>query len=311
VLGLIRADGFLDGRMPLDLGAARAAVAGLGEKLGLTPEQTAAGILKVNNAAAANLIRQRTIQQGLDPRDFAIYAFGGAGPVHAFGFARELGVRTVVIPLGNGASTLSAFGIAASDVTLLFDEACEHHLPLDTGALACRLEALDARAEAAARDQGLESDRLVVERIGFLRYRGQYFQSLALPLPDLDEPDFNAALRERFNREYVRLYGEGALVMLQDVELFSLRARVTLPLNTRPQPVEARGAGPDARPPRPVFWPEEMRWTDTAVWNGETLRPGDEIVGPAILELAHTTVAVAAGQRLRADDLGNFLLELP
>ena len=103
VLGLVRADGFLDGRMPLDAAAARAAVARLGERLGLDVERTAAGILQVNNAAAANLIRQRTIQQGLDPRDFAIYAFGGAGPVHAFGFADELGVKTVVIPLGNGA----------------------------------------------------------------------------------------------------------------------------------------------------------------------------------------------------------------
>jgi N-methylhydantoinase A len=311
VLGLIRADGFLDGRMPLDAAGARAAVASLGEKLGLTPEQAAAGILKVNNAAAANLIRQRTIQQGLDPRDFAIYAFGGAGPVHAFGYAQELGVKTVVIPLGNGASTLSAFGIAASGVTLLFDEACEFHLPLDVGDLARRIEGLDARAQAAAREQGLPAERLVIERIGFVRYRGQYFQSLALPLPGLDEPDFNAALRERFNREYVRLYGEGALVTLQDVELFSLRARLTLPLDTRPQPTEVRSEGPQALPARGVFWPDEMAWTETAVWSGETLRPGDEIAGPAIVELAHTTVAVAAGQRLRADDLGNFLLELP
>jgi N-methylhydantoinase A len=311
VLGLIRADGFLDGRMPLDAAGARAAIAELGDKIGLSVEQAAAGILKINNAAAANLIRQRTIQQGLDPRDFTIYAFGGAGPVHAWGFAHELGVNTVVIPLGNGASTLSAYGIAASDMLLFFDQACEFNLPFDPAALRRTLGELEARALASARDQGLDPAQLVVERIGFLRYRGQFFQSLALPLPDIASADFNATLRARFNAEYARLYGEGALVMLQNVELFSLRVRVTLPLNTQPEPLQ--GAGGAARPEetRPVFWPTVMDWVDTAVWRGPDLRPGDMVQGPAVIELRHTTVAVAPGQTLEADATGNLVLLLP
>jgi N-methylhydantoinase A len=311
VLGLIRADGFLDGRMPLDAAGARAAIAELGEQLGLSPERTAAGILQVNNAAAANLIRQRTIQQGLDPRDFAIYAFGGAGPVHAWGYAQELGVKTVVIPLGNGASTLSAFGIAASDVVLFFDDACEFHLPLDAAALNGALKALEARALDAARVQGLDPAALVTERIGFLRYRGQYFQSLALPLPDADAADFNDALRQMFNAEYARLHGEGALVMLQDVELFSLRVRLTLPLAARTGSGTPPGDSPRARSRRPVFWPGGTDWVDTDVWDGAQLRPGDVVPGPAIIELAHTTVAVAPGQSLAADRLGNLVLTLP
>jgi len=311
VLGLIRADGFLDGRMPLDAAGAHAVIADLGEALGLSVEQTAAGILRVNNAAAANLIRQRTIQQGLDPRDFTIYAFGGAGPVHAWGFAQELGVKTVVIPLGNGASTLSAFGIAASDMSLFFDQACEFNLPLETTAFRQTLGELDARALAAARDQGLDPAGLTVERIGFLRYRGQFFQSLALPLPDAAEPDFNSALRARFNAEYARLYGEGALVMLQNVELFGLRVRVTLPLHARTEPMDVAGEPPRPDGTRRVFWPPLMDWAETTVWSGQRLRPGDEIEGPAIIELAHTTVAVAPGQALRADAMGHFLLVLP
>jgi N-methylhydantoinase A len=311
VLGLVRADGFLDGRMPLDAAGARATIAALGERLGLSPEHTAAGILRVNNAAAANLIRQRTIQQGLDPRDFILYAFGGAGPVHAWGFAQELGVRTVVIPLGNGASTLSAFGIAASDMQLFFDEACEFHLPLKTDLLQQALGRLEARALEAARAQGLDPERLAIERSGFLRYRGQYFQSLALPLPDVGAADFNAMLRARFNAEYARLYGEGALVMLQDVELFSLRVRLTAPLESTSTWAKAAGPPPHPAETRPVFWPSEMRWIETAVWRGEALRPGDTLEGPAIVELAHTSVAVAPGQRLAADDLGNLLLEAP
>ena len=311
VLGLIRAEGFLDGRMPLDAAGARAAIAELGEQLGLCPERTAAGVLQVNNAAAANLIHQRTIQQGLDPRDFAIYAFGGAGPVHAFGYARELGVKTVVIPLGNGASTLSAFGIAASDVALFFDEACEFHLPLDAGALNGALQALEARALDAARTQGLDPARLEIERTGFLRYRGQYFQSLALPLPAADTPDFNASLRRVFNTEYARLYGEGALVMLQDVELFSLRVRLTLPLDAQTGSASTAADPPRPQSRRPVFWPGGTEWVETEVWDGSRLRSGDAVRGPAIIELGHTTVAVAPGQSLAADDLGNLVLTLP
>lgn len=310
VLGLLRADGFLDGRMPLDAKGARAAIGALGEQLGLSVEQTAAGILQINNAAAANLIRQRTIQQGLDPRDFTVYAFGGAGPVHAWGFAQELGVGTCVIPLGNGASTLSAYGIATSDVKLLFDQACEFNLPVDQDALRTLLDGLEQRAMAEAHALALDPARLTIESTGFLRYRGQFFQSLALPLPDLDSADFNTALRASFYREYARLYGEGALVMLQQVELFGVRLRLVLPLETGAASLDRSGPAPQPRESRKVFWPTAMEWLETSVWDGVMLRPEDALSGPAVVELPHTTVAVAPGQHLKVDMMGNYVIEL-
>ena len=118
VLGLLSPGGFLGGRMPLDREAAVAAVAGLGKQVGLGPEETAAGIVRINNARAAELIRQQTVVRGYDPRDFVVYAYGGAGPLHAFAFAQELGVKGVVVPLGNGASTLSAYGCSTSNLVL-------------------------------------------------------------------------------------------------------------------------------------------------------------------------------------------------
>ncbi|RZA10701.1 MAG: hypothetical protein EOP93_24435, partial [Lysobacteraceae bacterium] len=310
VLGLLRADGFLDGRMPLDAEGARAAIGALGEQLGLSVEQTAAGILQINNAAAAILIRQRTIQQGLDPRDFTVYAFGGAGPVHAWGFAQELGVGTCVIPLGNGASTLSAYGIATSDLKLLFDAACEFNLPVDLAALRDVLRDLEQRAMAEAHALGLDPAQLIIESTGFLRYRGQFFQSLALPLPDLGSADFNEALRASFYREYARLYGEGALIMLQQVELFGVRLRLVLPLATGAASLERSGPPPSPRESRKVFWPTAMAWLETSVWDGELLGPGDALSGPAVVELPHTTVAVAPGQHLKVDAMGNYVIEL-
>ncbi|HEY0402861.1 MAG TPA: hydantoinase/oxoprolinase family protein, partial [Blastococcus sp.] len=118
VLGLLRPEAFLGGRMPLDRDAAITAMSGLAEHVGLSVEETAAGVLEINNMRAASLIRQQTLERGHDPRDYVLYAYGGAGPVHAFGYAAESGVREVVIPLGNGASTLSAYGIASGDVVV-------------------------------------------------------------------------------------------------------------------------------------------------------------------------------------------------
>ncbi len=308
VLRLVRADGFLDGRMPLDEAAARAAIAGLGEQIGLSVEQTAAGILQVNNAAAANLIRQRTIQQGLDPRDFTVYAFGGAGPVHAWGFAQELGAGKAVIPLGNGASTLSAYGIATSDVALHLNRACDFALPAAMDALHAAVCELDASAATEARLVGLDPERLRTERTCFLRYRGQFFQNLAQPLPDTADPRFNDLLRGAFEREYARLYGKGALVMFQHIELFGLRVRMSQPLGTAATAACTDGPPPAPRGSREVFWPTDMAWIATQVWDGRHLRAGDRLQGPAVVELPHTTVAVAPGQALEVDAFGNFVV---
>jgi N-methylhydantoinase A len=308
VLGLLRADGFLDGRMPLDAQGARAAIARLGEQVGLSVEQTAAGILRVNNAAAANLIRQRTIQQGLDPRDFTLYAFGGAGPVHVWGFTRELGVSKAVIPLGNGASTLSAFGIATSDVALQLDRACDFSLPAGREALSAAVSELDESALAEARSVGLDPAALEIERFCLLRYRGQFFQSLALPLPDPADSQFNAELRNAFEREYARLYGKGALVLLQDVELFGLRVRLTRSQGVAVKADTTARPEPAPRKTRKVFWPTDMDWVETPVWDGRQLRVGDRLDGPAIVELPHTSVALAPGQGLELDPLGNYVV---
>ncbi len=306
VLGLVRADGFLDGRMPLDAQGARDAIARLGEEIGLSVEQTAAGILQVNNAAAANLIRQRTIQQGLDPRDFTLYAFGGAGPVHVWGFTRELGVSKAVIPLGNGASTLSAYGIATSDVVLQLDRACDFSLPVAQHALREALDELDQSAASEARAVGLDPASLTAESTCLLRYRGQFFQSLALPLPDPGEASFNLMLREAFEREYARLYGKGALVLLQDVELFALRTRLSRSLGVSVMAEHGERPRPAARESRQVFWPTHMDWAETPVWDGLDLRSGDRIDGPAIVELPHTSVALAPQQSLKVDPFGSY-----
>jgi N-methylhydantoinase A len=316
VLGLIDPEQFLGGRMKLDIDAARRAVNTVAQPLGLSVEEAAAGIVHVNNQKAALLIRQRTIEQGFDPRDFVLYAFGGAGPVHAFGFAEELGVSEVVIPLGNGASTLSAYGIAATDVMRTFERQCALRAPFDAAALAEVVAEVESAAASAMADSGFDPGAVVFERLAVMRYAEQLLHDLPLPLGG--GPIDDAAcedLARRFDEEYVRLYGEGARSIFQAVEIFGIRVRARVPLGFVPALGGAAAQNGGAMTVtsdrvRQVYWPDEQAWVPTAVHDGGALRPGNRVNGPAVVELPHTTVAVAAGSQVTLDAIGNFVLSI-
>jgi N-methylhydantoinase A len=314
VLGLIDPDMFLGGRMHLDREAAVRAVQRIAEPLELTVEEAAAGIVQVNSFSAATLIRQRTIEQGLDPRDFVLYAFGGAGPVHAFAFAEELGVSEVVIPLGNGASTLSAYGIAASDVVRTFEQECRIYAPFDPAALAAVVGEVERDALDALEAAGFDRETVLLQRTALMRYAEQFLQELPLDLPSGDI-DAAAAedLAQRFDAEYARLYGEGARAVFHAVEVFTMRVTARVPLGFAPQAESEIDAGvsSDARVgehSREVFWPADRARVTTDVHDGRELREGDFLDGPAVVELPHTAVAVPRGQRLRRDGVGNLIL---
>lgn len=318
VLGLLRPDAFLGGRMPLDADAARRAVTALAEPLGLSVEETAAGIIRINNNAAATLIRQRTLEQGYDPRDFALYAFGGAGPVHAFGFAADLGVPEVVIPLGNGASTLSAYGIAATDIAEHFDHECRLRAPFDAADVARVVAAAERHARDVLAGQGFDGEHVEVERLALMRYAEQYMFGLPVSIPDGQvTPQAVESLQRAFDAEYERLHGPGARVVFHALEIFNIQIRATVRQRAAGEPEHAANpagvAGDQGRQPtgvRNVFWPDAMTWLETAVHRGQGLGDDAVIAGPALVELPHTTIAVAPGQRLRADDTGSFVLSL-
>jgi N-methylhydantoinase A len=313
VLGLIDPDMFLGGRMKLDRDAAARAVGRVAQPLGLSLEEAAAGIVEVNSFSAATLIRQRTIEQGLDPRDFVLYAFGGAGPVHAFAMATELGVQEVVIPLGNGASTLSAYGSAASDVVRAFEQECRLYAPFDSQQLMAVVADVEATALDATTAAGFDRETVELERTALMRYAEQFLQELPLELPAgaLDADDA-AGLADRFDAEYARLYGAGARAVFHAVEVFAIRviARVPLGFATYTSGNDEQRDALVSERSRDVFWPAEREWLRTAVHTGATLAEGDFVHGPAVIELPHTAVSVAAGQRLRRDRLGNLALTI-
>lgn len=318
VLGLLRPESFLGGHMPLDSGAARAAVGRLAESLGLGLEETAAGIVNVNNLHAATLIRQQTLERGLDPRDFTLYAFGGAGPVHAFGYAAEVGTRQVLIPLGNGASTLSAYGIAAGDVVRFTEAETSMRAPFDDAALARQLAAVTERARLSMTAAGLTQEP-VIEAWALMRYAEQLMHSLEVPLT-LDGEAGGEGLAQRlagqFTQEYARRYGAAAASAFQAAEIFALRVRAGVPAPAGPPGGPASGpAAVIATQVAPVatagvYWPDAGQRLDTAVYDGGQLGDGTRLAGPALVELPHTTVAVPHGAALESRH-GHLAISLP
>ena len=311
VLGLLRPDGFLGGRMPLDENAARAAVGALAAELGLGLEDTAAGIVTVNNLRAATLIRQQTLERGLDPRDFVLYSYGGAGPVHAFGYAAEIGVREVLIPLGNGASTLSAYGIAAGDVTRFTEVETALRAPFEDAALAREIARAVSRAREAMVAAGADEEPRI-EIWALMRYQEQLMHSLEVPI---DPADTGAErLTSRFTDEYARRYGASAASAFQAAEVFALRVRARAPAAIGPVIDAVPSAAPSGSGApgqvAQVYWPDAVQRLDTHVYDGDQLADGTEISGPALVELSHTTIAVPRGASLTADR-GHFRLRLP
>ena len=311
VLGLLRPDSFLGGRMPLDEHAARAAVGALAAELGLGLEDTAAGIVTVNNLRAATLIRQQTLERGLDPRDFVLYAYGGAGPVHAFGYAAEIGVREVLIPLGNGASTLSAYGIAAGDVTRFTEVETALRAPFEDAALAREIARAVSRAREAMVAAGADEEPRI-EIWALMRYQEQLMHSLEVPI---DPADTGAErLTSRFTDEYARRYGASAASAFQAAEVFALRVRARAPAAIGPVIDAVPSAAPSGSGApgqvAQVYWPDAVQRLDTHVYDGDQLADGAELAGPALVELSHTTIAVPQGASLTADR-GHFRLRLP
>jgi N-methylhydantoinase A len=248
---------------------------------------------------AATVIRQQTVERGHDPRDFALYAYGGAGPVHAFGYAAESGVREVVIPLGGGASTLSAYGIASGDVMLHRELDRSLLAPFDGPALATAVAGVRDAALADLAATGVTGDAHV-EIDALMRYREQLMHSLEIPVPPTAD---GGTLLADFDKEYVRRYGDGGTALFQAVEVFALRARVSVPAGI---PVARPELSAATEPTRTdVYWPGHGR-TGTDVYRGT---PEDMITGPALVELAHTTVAVPHGATLTPGPLGELRLK--
>ena len=310
VLGYLDPDNFAGGKMKLDKQSAADAIAAVGAQIGMKPVECAAGICRIVELQMADVIRKVTVEKGYDPRDFVLFAFGGAGPAHAGVFARELGVKKVIVPQRKAASTWCAFGAAAADVLHIFEHSEIMPTPVPARRINDALEALETKASALMKKESIAPGRQRFEFSLDVRHRGQ-INEVEVPLDSPRLKDgYELPLRKRFVRRYEKLYGRGSALAGAQLELVVARLRARA-LTPRPRLVSTRKnqrAIPSRakRNSRSIYWSDLGRFRNTPVFDGEKLATGNRIRGPAIVETADTTVVVHPGRTLRLDALGNF-----
>jgi N-methylhydantoinase A len=310
VLGYIDPDNFLGGRMKLDKAKAVAAVKSVADKLGLSLAEAASGIARIAEFKMADIIRKMTVEKGHDPRDFVLFAFGGAGPVHAAVFGAELGVRKVIVPLREIASTWCAFGAAAADILHVYEQVDIQGSPFDPARVNRVLADLQARAEAQMAKDGIAASRRKFSFSLDMRHRGQINEvEVMLPEGRLDG-DFHEPLRQRFYDRYEQLYGRGSSYRNARLEIVTMRVRATAatprPKLTKARKLTAAIPAVAKRGTRAIYWAEPKRTLKTPILDGAALRPGNRIKGPCVVETSQTNVVVPPGRTLRVDAFGNF-----
>ena len=303
LLGYLDPGFFLGGEMSLDVAAARAAVGRLAAALGLELEAAAAGVHRVVDESMAAAARMHAIQRGRDFRRFALVATGGAGPVHAWGVARRLGIRRVVCPPSAGVA--SAFGMLtappAFDFARSLPSALKDVVWPDVRAAIADMTFRGARNLARTGD-------LDVELAADVRYRGQG-EGLTVPLGAAIVARPQAQVREAFEAAYVRLYGSRPLDV--EPEVLTWRVRVSGPRPSVAAEIGPPAAGP-ARKGRRRIWSEERRgFVEAQVWDRYRLRPGDVVAGPAVVEERESSAVIGVGGRGVVDRHGNLRVELP
>jgi N-methylhydantoinase A len=317
VLGIIDPEFFLGGTFPLDRAAAEQAIEErIAQPLGMSCQQAAAGIKAIADHKMADLLDTLTIGQGHDPRDFVVFAYGGAGPAHCHAFGAELAARSICIPAT--ATVHSAFGAVMSDLHVsaeladpmharVFEEAAQS---LDAVRITGNLDQLQAQAEEALRESGADSGDMSCERFIDMRFRMQV-QRIPVPVPaGVVTPAEVTGLLARFERQFEELYGAGSAYRGAGVEIVAFRvdahgrlAKPDLTQLERPTGSETIGL-----PARRIYLSEDLGEVEAQVVRGSALRPGDVLDGPAVIEHPGTTIFVGPGQRAQIDELDNTII---
>lgn len=309
VLQTLNPSEILGGRMTVRQDLARDAIQDLADRLGLGLMETAQGIIAVVTANMAKAIRVISVQRGHDPRDYALVAFGGAGPLHAARLAKELDIGCIIIPRSPG--ILCAMGLLLTD--LRADFATTRLTVLGADAVPVMAEAFESLVAQCAgwfAEEGVAPAERHITRTVDMRYAGQNYE-LPVTLPDgpIDETTiahladgFNAAHRQRF----------GFTADGETIQLVTFRAEATGIVSKatfEPSPL----AGPDPSAAvigeRPVWMPEAGGFVPCRVYDRERLQAGNCIHGPAIVEQMDTTTVVLPGQRALVEPYLNLILE--
>ena len=308
LLGRLSPDRFLGGEITLDVAAAEAAILDkVGNPLGLGAVEAAQGILRIAVTAMSHAVKAVTTERGLDAGDFAMVAYGGAGPLHACNIAREMGIRKLIIPRSPG--HFSAFGMLFSD--LRYDYVRSRFTRL-TDADFADLEAiyteLEAEGIAEVEKVSVAPERIVISRSADMRYVGQEHSVTVDLTPDLFANMDRAGIKKRFDAVHDVRYGTCA--PQERSEIVSLRVTVTGMLE---KPVLEPIVQGEATPPpvahtgnRAVRYGQNV--LETVTWDRTELIAGNRIDGPALIEEHASTTVLHPGDTCEVDAFGNLVI---
>ena len=304
VLGRINPDSRMNGDgTTLDVAGARAAVQRLGTQMNLGLEETAEAVLAVVNQRMAGRMRLMSIERGLDPRDFALVAFGGAGPLHGGALIREVGVSTMLVPLYPG--VLCALGCVYADLRYDLSQTIEKR----TDRLAANeLAEIMARQRQQGQKQLDESlvpiDHASLTHAADMAYAGQ-IHSLRVPI----QADWTPAqMQQAFVQTYQDKFGntlQGMAVVVVNLRTIVVGTRASIAMPT--MAAAAQGSQPQASGHRPVYF---GGWHDTPIYTRDALAPGMVFEGPAIVEQSDTTTVIEPDMTATVDVHGNLLVKV-
>ncbi len=314
MLGYIPTDYFLGGDVRLDSSLAQRALDAIARPLAMETIEAAHTISSLAEALMAEQIFLTIVEKGYDPRDFVFVAAGGAGPVHAIAIGHRLGIRTVYIP--KHSAVFSALGGATADYGRVFNRFYYQRDDLaKIGDLTRLFHSLHAEAVGVLERQGVGRSNMAFVRGAEMRYFGQ-LRDIEVALPETNSPtDFTAddfkSLVRRFHERHEALYGWANPKLPSTLAMLKVRAiGKRTPFEATEQPLAGCDASAALKRKRPVYSKGDGGFTETACYDGNSLRSGNTITGPAIIEERRTTVVVPKGWQVKVDRYGNYLATL-
>jgi len=299
LLGYLNSERIYGGSIRLDPARAESAIGPLAARFGFSLIEAAHGVVEVANANMLRALRLVSVQRGYDLRDFALIAYGGAGPLHAGALARQAGISSVIVPAHSGA--FSALGCLVSP--LRYDTVQTHRSRLETWdakVVEERFSALEAQCLRPLLDEGHAVERIVLLRSLDLRYVGQNYE-----LEIGFVPGGPGALRAAFEKRHRQLYGYATG---ENVECVNLRVTARAAEEPPPMPAPPSGTSAAATGSHRAYFPETGA-VEMLRYERASLPPGHLVEGPAMVEDDWSTTIVYPGMRCVADRLGNLVIE--
>jgi N-methylhydantoinase A len=313
VLGYLDKDFFAGGGIPLNLKKAEKAIEHhIAKPLKLDLYEAASGMYNVINVNMSAAIREVSIKQGYDPRDFPLVVAGGAGPNHACMFAWELEIPIVIIP--KESSIFCAAGMLRSDLKHDFVRTYVTLLQnADPAAFKRLFDEMQFEGSKLLRSEGIAKDRIQYRFSLDLRYVKQYHEvSVEIKAEELQQDRFDA-ITERFHEQHKNLYGYCLEEEATPVELINLRL-VCIGMTQKPEfcQEDYDGSAPSraVKESRNIFMPQQNSFQQVEVLDGDQLRFGNRIFGPALVEQVNTTVFVTPEYNLMVDKFGSYTMYL-